>query len=136
MRFTSRRDVTCVCRSVTLQESDERAGLQSVPRNRMSGRERLPSYFSSGKVDGRFVRPSSRRICTCQATAPGSLMVLRYFSSATFSKCLVLALLFFLDTVGCTLFRVKRRGFCFLLKEIKSPPFNTFTLLLCCIIYM
>lgn len=46
--------------------------------------EQLPSYYNSWKDDGRARRHSSRRICMCQATAPGALMVLRYFSSPTF----------------------------------------------------
>lgn len=71
----------CVCRSVTQQESEELAGLQSGPPGRVwVESEQSSSCYSSWREDGRIRHHLSRRICTCQATAPGSLMVLRYFN--------------------------------------------------------
>lgn len=42
-----------VCLQICHQESDKRAGLQSVPPKETKEREHLPSCFNSWKVDGR-----------------------------------------------------------------------------------
>lgn len=74
-----------VCRSVTHQESDEPPGLQSGPRERREEGNNCPLIKVPVKTIAELTATRVyRRIWTCQATAPGALMVLRYFKPTNF----------------------------------------------------